>query len=1003
MREFLRTLIDVFLSSSFILTEKYLDGRAVFDPQCEQQSSVKVPGARNLCGTAILHKQLCRLSSKDGKPWFEFYRCLCADITKLSLNLRELIKIIQKLETKVIRAIIAVLAIQKHWQTLGIKSLLLRRWKNFVALKKVRKTEGISSFLRQCYVNSKNNAWGHDPLQFPKGKIEIEWNETGEVDEEMDKEMDKVTDKVMDKVMGKVMDKVVGKSKKEDMEVTTEVMEVTAEDTKNKGDDKMLSEQTEETKNKKMTICLEARDPSLNDVESLFLRQHMFYWHHWTVLSAKLRFDVLLLDSADKERFLKWDCSRIKKFTLKLAAQIREMREHLLKLPHELAVKRTAFAHLQAAAKDTGSQDEQILLELNHYECLVALFEFAKRIGPTEQELHVTLVMKMLKQIFSRGSLKLHSYHKTTGDRAQDKETYLTQWYPIQRRILSYLDPSLKISSPLHVLQRSVDGRSSWCDGRWEGVSNATIGWGWVSNVNDMIEQHVACFEMVGSEIFWGSPAAKEVAFERFRSRNMALIKKIHTFLEVNEKKVEEGEDVNCPLRKRVEEHHRHGHSRHGHGRHGGHHRHGGHGAAAAPAAVDTAVPAAAPGSPSKRTTSKGKHSKKHHHSNRKFNKHKTKQKPKMYAEWNVIAKRARHPVKIKVEEHHQSDNTSTDNKARSAALQHDNILRSLAEQHEFVLLNKKTMEQILKLDTNDEGVTTNESLEESIREACPVVRRVYGYYKSGRSMNKGDYIQFIQQSKVVSRRNEIGLQSADVELLWLKCSQQAAAVKAGKSPALLPFQFMECCLRIAAIKYESLSPSVLTRIERLCTDDLRWNSRWADVDAFRKKLVEEQVMIVYDRHVNVVREIFQTWSRKNKMSLKQWKTMVGVLLLEETSARLNSRHVESIFHKSQSGSLTTQQTTVQSGEGEEDESCGGGAAAAATTLTEEQVAYESSVLDFTEFWECLGNIATFENPDPYVPVGIKMTTFFESNLVPRFEHYQDGGEFGVKNFLKVK
>ena len=161
--------------------------------------------------------------------------------------------------------------------------------------------------------------------------------------------------------------------------------------------------------------------------------------------------------------------------------------------------------------------------------------------------------------------------------------------------------------------------------------------------------------------------------------------------------------------------------------------------------------------------------------------------------------------------------------------------------------------------------------------------------------------------------------------------------------------------------------------------------------------------MIVYDRHVNVVREIFQTWSRKNKMSLKQWKTMVGVLLLEETSARLNSRHVESIFHKSQSGSLTTQQTTVQSGEGEEDESCGGGAAAAATTLTEEQVAYESSVLDFTEFWECLGNIATFENPDPYVPVGIKMTTFFESNLVPRFEHYQDGGEFGVKNFLKVK
>jgi hypothetical protein len=251
--------------------------------------------------------------------------------------------------------------------------------------------------------------------------------------------------------------------------------------------------------------------------------------------------------------------------------------------------------------------------------------------------------------------------------------------------------------------------------------------------------------------------------------------------------------------------------------------------------------------------------------------------------------------------------------------------------------------------------------------------------------MNKGDYIQFIQQSRVVSRRNEAGLQSADVELLWLKCSQQAAAVKAGRTPALLPFQFMECCLRIAAIKYESLSPSVLVRIERLCKDDLRWNSRWADVDAFRTRLGEEGVIIVYHRHVDKCREVFKAWSRKNKMSLKQWKSMVGVLLLEETSARLNSRHIESIFHKSQSGSLS-----------EDDQ----GLSVATTDLTEEQLAYESSVLDFTEFWECLGNIATFENPDPYIPIGMKMTTFFESTLMPRFEHYQEGGEFGVKNYL---
>jgi hypothetical protein len=290
-------------------------------------------------------------------------------------------------------------------------------------------------------------------------------------------------------------------------------------------------------------MCLKARDPPLNEVESLSLRQFIFYWRRWSLLSAKLRFDVLTSESEEKEKFLKWDCSRIKKFTLKLSGKVREMREHLLKLPHELAVKRAAFAQLQEAAKDTGSQDEQILVELNHYECLLALLEFAKRIGPTQQELYTVNFVRTLKHLFSRGgSLKSHPYHKTTGDRTEDLESYLAQWYPIQRRILSYLDPSLESSSPLHVLQRSaVDGRSTWCDGRWKGVRS---GWGWSSNVLDMVDEHVACFAMVGGDVVWGSAAAKEVAFERFRSTNNSVVNKLHIFFESNEKKVEGGDDV---------------------------------------------------------------------------------------------------------------------------------------------------------------------------------------------------------------------------------------------------------------------------------------------------------------------------------------------------------------------------------------------------------------------------------------------------------------------------
>ena len=196
-------------------------------------------------------------------------------------------------------------------------------------------------------------------------------------------------------------------------------------------------------------------------------------------------------------------------------------------------------------------------------------------------------------------------------------------------------------------------------------------------------------------------------------------------------------------------------------------------------------------------------------------------------------------------QEERQEEQRTTEEKRE--LLIKNNHLRSLAEQKEFINVDDKTLEQLLKLDstaaaavaatqkrktkttatatataTTTDTATTMDDLQMAIKMACSVVRRVYGYYKSSRSMSKGDYIQFIQQSRVVSRRSEAGLQAADVELLWLKCSRQAAAMKAGTTPCLLPHHFMECISRIGAIKYEQTTPSMVERINRMCLDDLR-------------------------------------------------------------------------------------------------------------------------------------------------------------------------------------
>ena len=67
----------------------------------------------------------------------------------------------------------------------------------------------------------------------------------------------------------------------------------------------------------------------------------------------------------------------------------------------------------------------------------------------------------------------------------------------------------------------------------------------------------------------------------------------------------------------------------------------------------------------------------------------------------------------------------------------------------------------------------------------------------------------------------------------------------------------------------------------------MRWHARQSDVDKYRTRLIEDDVLIIYDRYIVKIKELFKSWSRKGKMSLRQWKQMIDILLIEETSTRL--------------------------------------------------------------------------------------------------------------------
>ena len=157
---FLRTLLEAMLSSSIIYTTTYLDAVHVFNDACSQKSSTIVTGARKLCRSTITHLKLKNLSSKDGKPWFEFFRSLYQDIYEMECRLRQITQEKVQDEINVCRALIANDVIEKHWQTLGYKILIITAWKTYNFNSRLRRKNKFSLYLKRYYLNNKYVLWG---------------------------------------------------------------------------------------------------------------------------------------------------------------------------------------------------------------------------------------------------------------------------------------------------------------------------------------------------------------------------------------------------------------------------------------------------------------------------------------------------------------------------------------------------------------------------------------------------------------------------------------------------------------------------------------------------------------------------------------------------------------------------------------------------------------------------------------------------------------------------
>ena len=286
---FLRTLLEAMLSSSIIYTTTYLDAVHVFNDACSQKSSTIVTGARKLCRSTITHLKLKNLSSKDAKPWFEFFRSLNQDIYEMECRLRQITQEKVQYEINVCRALIANDVIEKHWQTLGYKILIITAWKTYNFNSRLRRKNKFSLYLKGYYLNNKYVLWGMKQnnlktIENIKGIEIINYQKNIPSNKEKIKE---TTKKKIDK--------------------------------KDKQDEKKEEEEKKENEKwLKTIILLKPRTVQLSNRSALLLKQCIHYWYEYSLLLSKLRFGQLLFKNLEVEKFLQWDCRRIKSFTLKL-------------------------------------------------------------------------------------------------------------------------------------------------------------------------------------------------------------------------------------------------------------------------------------------------------------------------------------------------------------------------------------------------------------------------------------------------------------------------------------------------------------------------------------------------------------------------------------------------------------------------------------------------------------------------------------------------------------
>eukprot|EP00949_MAST-11_sp_MAST-11-sp1_P003113 g3113.t1 len=605
----------------------------------------------------------------------------------------------------------------------------------------------------------------------------------------------------------------------------------------------------------------------------------------------------------------------------------RSLQEKLSSIPQQISEKKNLII---IVTKRLEMNQSMTAKESTREGFFLALAELAPLLAPERAEKTVAAVGRCLKQRFDSIESSVSSETGITERFLRYRNRYL----PIFRHILSFLDGGRGdskhlVSSLKEALNRSVTFGCAWAEKR-------ASSWGWHTVVGHISKAHANAFSIVQAETLAtiSSQGGVRQVFGRFRKMHRETLERLlHFTAKVSSQKQADP-------------------------------------SAAGAFAGERAKPSA--NVRRKRRSSMIR--RRRLARKKRMGKRQTLLKkdlpnlwrkpmgsidPKELEEWRRLAVMVRSQHRPRVSESLLDEASSSDAR-RDLMAYHQR--QNHDEEVQFCNIPAKILKALAKRDKT--GAPVDGELADLIAEQAAIFRRVFSHYRTGSTMQKGDFLRFCDHSGFIQGKSssEGTLQPADIDLIWIK-SSQAHLVKEGSLAQLLPAQFTEAIIRIAAARYSD-EPSLCRRVRRLVEEKIVSHARSSDADNWRYKLTSDDVQRVLAGHHKRILDCFKYWSGNDSkgLSLSKWKSMCSNLRITGKKSRVSVRNVEELFFATRHACPKYNQMR--------------GSRQATRKMKRK------------EFFEVVAALAVFEHPSPHDSLAQRIHTFCVKKLLESHDKF---------------